>query len=263
MYGYCDYFDNKKKTLPYATYEEEIEEYYKLLDMILESCLLYKGLGKDKKLFSRGLVITEAEMEQYYSLPPHTRKTDSCDVELAASVEAAFSHIASRVKKTLDTEDKKASEEVRADMLWIETLKRVFSLDRAGVLALILALAYETDRRYARVFGFLQDDIMKTRPTIGLLSTLIARSTEGEGWEDRLKRPLEEKVLKTLFLRGDEALNLDTELVLSPFLLNLIMNAPTEEDRMPEGLTLYTEEKGIPFFFATNQKAMKLSMIPP
>ena len=93
MYEFSDYFDPGKKSRAYGSTQEEIEDYLRLLDMLLEEYLTFKGLGSDRKLFSRGLVITESEMERYFSLPPRLRERDMYDPELAAAAESAFSYI--------------------------------------------------------------------------------------------------------------------------------------------------------------------------
>ena len=58
MYQYHEYFDQSKKGEPYSSPGEELEDFMRLLDMMLESYLEYKGMGSQRKLFSRGLVIT-------------------------------------------------------------------------------------------------------------------------------------------------------------------------------------------------------------
>ena len=70
MYEYKDYFDAEKEGLPYGSTQEEIEDWLRLLDMMLEGYLQFKGLGSGQKLFSRGLVITESEMESYFPYLP-------------------------------------------------------------------------------------------------------------------------------------------------------------------------------------------------
>ena len=332
MYGYNEYFDAKKQDLPYRSAFEELEDYLRLLDMLLESYLEYKGLGKEEKLFSRGLVITESEMQSYFDKPPYFRERDLCDPELAADAEAAFEYIGRRVEKTLypfvtedgetvlsdddDDEwtapegllaapdgefpDEESGDEALADretgnaavtedesgdgadaegesgkagftdeefgdeafadeesgdnvseigILWMETLKNIFGLDRKGVMAVTLTLASSLDRRYDRIFGFLQDDITKTRPTAGLLDALMARITPREGAEELAEESLDEDLFTVLFVNSEDNRGLDTELVLNPLLKRIMMGMPDREELMPEALTLYSEDPDIPLFF--------------
>ena len=73
MYEFSDYFQKELRDQPYRAPGEELEDYLRLLDMILESYLEFRGLGTQKKLFSRGLVITETEMGAYFEMPPYYR----------------------------------------------------------------------------------------------------------------------------------------------------------------------------------------------
>lgn len=70
MYRFTDYFDQDKINEPYGSTEEEVQDYLRLLDMLLEGYLEFKGLASEEKLFSRGLVITESEMRSYFRKSP-------------------------------------------------------------------------------------------------------------------------------------------------------------------------------------------------
>ena len=100
MYEYKDYFDEEYRNVPYREGREELEDWLRFLDMVLEGYLRHKGLGREEKLFSRGLVITESELESYFGQPPYMRERDVCDPELAAAVTEARAYIANRVART-------------------------------------------------------------------------------------------------------------------------------------------------------------------
>jgi hypothetical protein len=57
-------------------------------------------------------------------------------------------------------------------------LAKAFALAPAEVDALALALAPEVDLRYERIFGYLQDDVTRRRPTVDLMLQLLCRSFE-------------------------------------------------------------------------------------
>ena len=97
QYGFTDHFDPEKRYMPYSSSREELDDYLRLLDMVLEDYLRFKGLGSEDKLFSRGLVITESEMKSYFALPPYLRKQDQSDPELSAAVDEAWEYIEDRV----------------------------------------------------------------------------------------------------------------------------------------------------------------------
>ena len=52
-------------------------------------------------------------------------------------------------------------------------MAEVFGLDRLELDAVLVALAPELDARYERIYGFLQDDVTKRRPTVDLLLNLL------------------------------------------------------------------------------------------
>ena len=52
-------------------------------------------------------------------------------------------------------------------------LAEVFRLDRLELDAVLVALAPEVDSRYERLYGYLQDDVTKRRPTVDLLLNLL------------------------------------------------------------------------------------------
>ena len=337
MYSFHDYFDEAGREMPYREERVELEDYLRLLDMVLERCLEFKGLNKQKKLFSRGLVITEAEMENYFSMPPRFRERDICDPELAEAAEEAWSYIDDRVALTLglsavlsgndedageDAEDdpsgipagledllsgeklpdgvpsengspeqydgpEDASEEIPEDasgetlegapedasqeaygdaegpveigIFWMESLRSIFALDRAGVMAVLLALSYEIDRRYERVYGFLQDDIAKTKPTVGLLAALMGRMTMRDGAEEMPFLPLDEELFSSLFVRSGRSVGLDTPLVLNPLMKRILLGLPERGEMLPDALQIYEEEPDIPLFF--RESAEELSSV--
>jgi len=55
----------------------------------------------------------------------------------------------------------------------LETLTEEFDLDDRQVDALLVALAPELDRRYEKVFAYLQDDIARKRPSAGLILRVL------------------------------------------------------------------------------------------
>ncbi len=382
MYRFTDYFDQNKIEVPYNGTEEEVQDYLRLLDMLLEGYLEYKGLASEEKLFSRGLVITESEMRNYFRKAPRERQRDRYDAALAEDVQAAWNYIESRTMYTVvpyglmlpedgvdakrllgdeedesdtnllladekaapntemllgdeedgsDTNlllaDEKAApdkeillgdeneesdinlllseeEEENADspsaepddrlvgtedlsdtsgevpeqedgyepdweeeqpefdepfqlgILWIDSLRRIFDLDQMGMMAVIMALASVIDRKYDRIYGFLQDDISRTRPTVGLLAALMSRVISFEEGEDLLQKPLEERLFHSLFVIEEEESGLDTPLVLNPLMERILLGLPASEEQMPDPISIVEEDPDIPVFFL--KSAMEL-----
>jgi hypothetical protein len=76
---------------------------------------------------------------------------------------------------------RRAAAERHAIPLPLPRLAHLFQLSRFEERTLILALAPELDLRFERIYGFLQDDVTKKRPTAGLALDLFC-----EGADDRL-----------------------------------------------------------------------------
>lgn len=290
MFEYKDYFDPRKKNRPYRSTEEELEDHLRLLDMLLEGYLQFKGLGSEQKLFSRGLVITESEMERYYAMPPGLRERDVPDPLLTVWAEDAWEYIGERTARTLapyafpEAEEDAGAADADASgadiaggtdisgedepspdavILWIDSLKHIFGLDRVGVMAVVMALAASVDRRYERIFGFLQDDISRKRPTLGLLEALMARATPRSTAAELLHRPLDELSFRALFLAGEEDRGLDTPLVLNPLMERILLGVPESEDRLPEALSIFEEDADIPVFFTDSAAELEHCLQDP
>ncbi len=280
MYEYKDYFDEEYRNEPYRAGREELEDWLRFLDMVLEGYLRHKGLGREEKLFSRGLVITESELESYFGQPPYMRERDVCDPELAAAVTEARAYIANRVARTFGflnpeelkepeeeeivlSDEEEEPEEVKFEILWIDSLTRVFDLDDKGVMALLLAYASATDRRYERIFGFLQDDITKGRPTIGLLNALMARITPRDDAREPETELLDDSLFTSLFVSSEEYRGLDTPLVLNPLLKNILFEQPFDESQLPDALSIYREETDIPLFFEETAEELAYALNDP
>ncbi len=245
MYEYADYFDKEKRKEPYGSYAEELDDYLRLLDMMLEGYLRFKGLSKEQKLFSRGLVITESEMEAYFEMPPYFREADIWDPVMAMSCAEGFDYISDRVKATIT---EKTSEEYK-EKLPIEYLKNKLSLDRTGILSLILVIAPELDRKYERIFGFLQDDIKAKRPTIGLVYALLRRMTPREVSGRFIPEIEEPEIYSQVFLRGITDFSLDTVLTVDPIIRKMIVGQYKKESIKRFPFWEYTEKEDIPLFF--------------
>lgn len=258
MYDYEDYFDEVNKYKPYQSGAEELKDWFRFLDMVLEGYLEFKRSDSQDSLYSRGLVVTESEMEGYFRIPPNFRERDSCDPLLTVSAERAWEHIGSRTELTIRqlennmSENEEGSEE-RNEMLIVNFLQNVFELNREGVFAVVLALACATDRRYERIFGYLQDDISQTTPTVGLLNALIARITPRENGAGGFEGLLDERLFSSLFVNTEESIDLKTELQLNPLIRRFLNGQSVEKMLMPKALSLYREEIEIPVFFETSR----------
>ena len=78
-----------------------------------------------------------------------------------------------------------AKEEAQAlgVVLRLEQLRELFGLDNWETQVLVLCLALEMERKYETLYGYLQDDVGKKRPTVGLALNLFCTS-----WDESIDR---------------------------------------------------------------------------
>lgn len=241
MFSYEDYFDDQLNTVPYGTRDEQLLEVFNFLDLILESYLERKGLSTDEKLFSRGLVITESEVRNYYQEPPILRDVDDFDPFLSESYQKAMEHIHARAKVT-----KKVK-------LPLSEVEKLFSLTNYELLAVILALAVRIDRKYERIFGFLQDDVAENRPTAGLLEALYNRCMESDlSRSEELLDPEGKMVTYFFKLPGGKTRErrdgLSTPLILNRTMVEFLIGLEKTKDHASLFREIIEKEK-IPVFF--------------
>ena len=62
---------------------------------------------------------------------------------------------------------------------WSQRLASMFGLEQFDLDTLLLALAPEVDLRYERLFGYLQDDVTRKRPTVDLALNLLCADDDG------------------------------------------------------------------------------------
>jgi hypothetical protein len=119
--------------------------------------------------------------------------------EVAPSV-AGFSNVANRIPspnggrlgredEVLEARRAEIEARVRAStqqgvFLSLPALSRMFALSPFEVEAVIICLAPELDRRYDKLYAYLQDDITRKRPSADLILDLLCR-TDAEKWSAR------------------------------------------------------------------------------
>jgi hypothetical protein len=244
MHEYPEYFDHNKINEPYSSSSEELFDYLKLLDMVAESLLERKGLHTVKKLFTRGLVITESELKSLYDIPPVIREKDRYDPLLCEMVRTAFDYIDSRY----EAEEGDEIEGGSLPKLVIRHVRQTFGLDRQEIFAVILGLSVCVDRNYERIFGFLQDDIGARFPTTGLYYTMVKRFTYPKEDEEFFTGQLGDRLKKFFFPEPDEP-GLSSPLILNPLMRSILTGNYKSGMSIAQAGDVYDEDKDIPVFF--------------
>ncbi|HYL05007.1 MAG TPA: AAA family ATPase [Thermoanaerobaculia bacterium] len=96
----------------------------------------------------------------------------SADGALRARVAAAAGALEQRIARRLEASAR------REPALALPRLARTFHLDPFEERCLLICLAPELDRKYEKLYAYLQDDVTRRRPTVGLVLELLCGSRE-------------------------------------------------------------------------------------
>ena len=161
--------------IPYADSAEHILDELKRLDLILLRALrLQRGHpGLRTAADVRGLVIGEAEID---SLVAGMNLIDERWLRQSA-MNASLGILDREIDARLTgIEGRRKISEAKGVFLALPVLARQFDLVVAEVDILLLALAPELDQVYETVYAYLQDDVTRRRPSVGLGVQLICRT---------------------------------------------------------------------------------------
>lgn len=106
--------------------------------------------GNDPTDSLRGLIISDDEVEEHLSKPALAGLWTTTDTEIQLPVKF----------------------EGNPDLPFLHLIK-IFKLTALDAHILLLTLATELDKRYSRLYGFLQDDVSQRRPTVNLMMNLL------------------------------------------------------------------------------------------
>ena len=117
----------------------------------------------------QGLYISEEEVDLLLSTPAGLPQWATEPLPLAQSeAQTALDQMA------LGLAWRKAESHKQGIDLRLDTLRQHFQLSALEVDLLLIGLAPELDLRYERLFGYLQDDVTKRRPTVDLVLNLLS-----------------------------------------------------------------------------------------
>lgn len=163
MYGFAEYFDEKKKGQPYASAEEHLRDLFALLDMILEYFLRDKGARcREESWHVRAASVSEEELQDYFDLPPEMRPEDRQCEEARQDAESAIAFIREREDTT---------KEIRLPFVKI---RERLSLSFPEELTVLVGMSARRDLKYLRIYCFMQDDYTLRFPTRGTIAALAA-----------------------------------------------------------------------------------------
>ena len=150
----------------------------------------------------RGLVITEGEIAALVGQPDFLGERWRHEERLAP-VLARFDERAAAMRHEID--EKCARSAAHGIDLALPAIGRRAALNVWEVDILLVAIAPELERNYDTLYGYLQNDVTRKRPSIDLALNLVARSAEEKLWARRLLSPAAPLLRRRLLTLGEEA----------------------------------------------------------
>lgn len=181
---------------PYDDGIEQLRAELRRLDLLLHRYLRDRSVGEggDGGEFS-GLFVSDDEVQRLLTVPTHDgasasemqQSTDGSGASGASTMRHAGgatggrphpggeSVLDDRYEEHLEACQQRERETLAAGTsLPLASLVETFDLTAVDRDALLLAIAPAVDEKYEKIYGYLQDDITRIRPTVGLLCRVLA-----------------------------------------------------------------------------------------
>ncbi len=180
---------------PYESDMEFLLDQLKLLDVRINLYLTRKNrrLDTDIKNFYRGLILSEDEFCEIMEKNGNDKDLELRINELESQVMLGELYIQRRVALTGES----------GLELKINRVFRKFNLANFERQCVFIALAVELDNKYEKLFSYLQNDVERRNPTIGLILEMLSKSSE-EQLRNRRFFDLNSKLMKYFFVPIEE-----------------------------------------------------------
>lgn len=157
----------------YASSLEHLGDELKRFDMMLYLHVLsHDSYQVDNPLDQlKGLVVSREEITRLLKEKHNNLSEQMVVKELSQELENLSETIKSRRSESLK----------KGIFLTINALSEIFGLNPIEEQCIIICLAIELDSKYEKIYGYIQDDITKKKPTVDMALKLLGRS-----FEDRL-----------------------------------------------------------------------------
>jgi ATP-dependent 26S proteasome regulatory subunit len=162
------YFNNADFGKAYSSNDEYLRDIKALLDLYVDVALKLRnenrkvsgGAEMIKSFSFRGIVITDDEVENIVLASQLKNRENKVPSIMVKSLKHAWEHLENRTQKTTN---------VRLPMAEFFSCHNLSLLEK---LCILTGLAIELDRKYERLFAYIQDDNTAKLPTYGLALAL-------------------------------------------------------------------------------------------
>jgi hypothetical protein len=162
----------------YAASWDHLAEELLWLDHLLYLRLLERRrqAGEDPLEPFKGLVLSEQEILRLLAGGPSrpAPSRDPGEADLSATLTLELDELAQRIAQRRDASAREGVE------LTLPRLSRIFHLSPFEERCLLICLAPEVDRKYEKLYAYLQDDVTRRKPTVGLVLELLSSCREEE-----------------------------------------------------------------------------------
>jgi SpoVK/Ycf46/Vps4 family AAA+-type ATPase len=165
---------NKLEAKAYATNWEHLSDELRYLDLRLHRQVLGQQPKQSADPFTSlaGLVLSEAEI---VGLLTDDASTDGQSLGSTSTQQQDLTQAATQLESEIE-ERREAS--LRTGVyLALPQLAQLFHLTRFEERCLLICLAPELARKYEKIYAYLQDDVTRKKPSVGLLLSLLCQST--------------------------------------------------------------------------------------
>lgn len=160
---------------PYRDSQEHLQDELKRLGLCIRLRLLEQPASEqyDPLAPFKGLVVSEQEIAGLLSENEEGRAADDRS-EHSRPAKRQFVEEIAQLDKLI--EERRAASLRSKVHLALPHLSRVFGLDSFEKQCLVISLAVEVDRKYERLFAYLQDDVTRRKPTVDLALSLLCKT---------------------------------------------------------------------------------------
>ncbi|HEU4510760.1 MAG TPA: hypothetical protein VFR78_21195, partial [Pyrinomonadaceae bacterium] len=162
-----------KQPAAYANSWDHLSDELQRLDLLIRLQLFRQRRRQPSNPLDqfRGLVVTETEVE---SLLADEDPEDEFDPGRAEE----YSLVAALAQIEIEIAEREKQSERHETYLSLPHLSRLFQLTPFQQNVLLLALAPQLDRKYEKLYAYLQDDVTRKAPTVDLAMTLFLGTDE-------------------------------------------------------------------------------------
>ncbi|HBV97838.1 MAG: hypothetical protein JL50_02645 [Peptococcaceae bacterium BICA1-7] len=207
---------------PYSNGWDHIIDELKLLDLKINILLPQSSKGENPYDQFRGLVIPEEEIDLLLNSSLNEKADNPETMKLLEQFSRLQSHIHDRRLLSADS----------GVFLPLLYLTGIFNLSAFEEKCIVICLAVELDRKYEKLYAYLQDDVTQKHPTIDLAMKILCASPE-EKLAARMSFSAKGK-LNRFFLKKDESNSsssyLSKALMLDERIMNFILNPGQSDD---------------------------------